>query len=233
MQGIEPDPDILERMRRDWDKRARENARHYVNNARTEWADQEFFETGRENVAGYILTDMTNICQGKDPKQMSVLEIGCGVGRMTRALASTFGQVYGVDVSGEMIEQARQNLASTPNATVLQNNGADLRVLGDIRIDFAFSYIVFQHIPSREVIRNYVAEVHRLLTPGGLFKFQLQGVTSLVTSADDTWLGVPFSDEDAVQMAEDCGFEPRYRIGADTEAFWLWFFKRPAAPGPR
>jgi len=233
MQGIEPDPDILERMRRDWDTRARENARHYVNNARTEWADQEFFETGRENVAGYILTDMTNICQGKDPKQMTVLEIGCGVGRMTRALASAFGQVYGVDVSGEMIEQARQNLASTPNATVLQNNGADLRVLGDITIDFAFSYIVFQHIPSREVIRNYVAEVHRLLRPGGLFKFQVQGVTSLVTSADDTWLGVPFSDEDAVQMAEDCGFEPRYRIGANTEAFWLWFFKRPAAPGPR
>jgi SAM-dependent methyltransferase len=233
MPAIEPDPDILERMRKDWDERARENARHYVNNARTEWADEDFFESGRVNVGNYILNDMTNICQGKDPKQMAVLEIGCGVGRMTRALAATFGQVYGVDVSGEMIAQATQNLASTPNATVLQNNGADLRVLGDITIDFAFSYIVFQHIPSREVIRNYVAEVHRLLRPGGLFKFQLQGVTSLVTSADDTWLGVPFSDEDAVRMAEDCGFEPRYRIGADTEAFWLWFFKRPAPPALR
>jgi len=228
MQGIEPDPAILERMRKDWDERARENARHYVNNAQTEWADEEFFESGRQNVGNYILNDMTNVCQGKDPTQMAVLEIGCGVGRMTRALAGIFGQVYGVDVSGEMIAQARQNLASTPNATVMLNNGADLRVLGDITIDFAFSYIVFQHVPSREVIRNYVAEVHRLLRPGGLFKFQVQGVTSLVTSADDTWLGVPFSDEDAVRMAEDCGFEPRYRIGAGTEAFWLWFFKRPA-----
>ena len=233
MQAIEPDPAILERMRNDWDERARENARHYVNNARTEWADEEFFESGRQNVGNYILNDMTNICQGKDPKQMSVLEIGCGVGRMTRALAGTFGQVYGVDVSGEMIAQAKQNLANTTNATVLQNNGADLRVLGDITIDFAFSYIVFQHIPSREVIRNYVAEVHRLLRPGGLFKFQVQGVTSLVTSAEDTWLGVPFSEDDAIRMAEDCGFEARYRIGADTEAFWLWFFKRPATPGLR
>lgn len=233
MQAIEPDPAILDRMRKDWDQRARENARHYVNNAQTDWADDEFFASGRENVGNYILNDMTNVCQGKDPSQMTVLEIGCGVGRMTRALAATFGQVYGVDVSGEMIAQANQNLANTPNATVLQNNGADLRVLGDITIDFAFSYIVFQHVPSREVIRNYVAEVHRLLRPGGLFKFQVQGVTSLVTSADDTWLGVPFSDEDAVRMAEDCGFEPRYRIGADTEAFWLWFFKRPGSSGLR
>ena len=36
----------------------------------------------------------------------------------------------------------------------------------------------------------------------------------LQTSPDDTWLGVPFSDADAVEMAEKCGFEPRYRHGA-------------------
>ena len=43
---------------------------------------------------------------------------------------------------------------------------------------------------------------------------------------DDTWLGVPFSDADAVELAEACGFEPRYRLGAGTQYFWLWFFKR-------
>ena len=46
------------------------------------------------------------------------------------------------------------------------------------------------------------------------------------TSPDDTWLGVPFSDGDAVAMAEKCGFEPRYRHGAGEQYFWLWFFKR-------
>ena len=45
-------------------------------------------------------------------------------------------------------------------------------------------------------------------------------------SPDDTWLGVPFSDADAVEMAEKCGFEPRYRHGAGEQYFWLWFFKR-------
>jgi hypothetical protein len=92
-------------------------------------------------------------------------------------------------------------------------------------VDFAFSYIVFQHIPSRDVIYSYVREVWRLLRPGGLFKFQVQGNTALQTSPDDTWHGVPFSDEDAVAMAESCGFEPRYRHGAGGQYFWLWFFK--------
>ena len=92
--------------------------------------------------------------------------------------------------------------------------------------DFAFTTIVFQHIPSREVIYNYVREVYRLLRPGALFKFQVQGDASLQTAPDDTWLGVPFSDADAVAMAEQCGFELRYRHGAGEQYFWLWYFKK-------
>jgi hypothetical protein len=109
---------------------------------------------------------------------------------------------------------------------VYQNNGMDLSVIPDGQYDFAFSTIVFQHIPSRDVIYNYVREVHRLLRPGALFKFQVQGDASMKTSPDDTWLGVPFSDADAVAMAEKCGFEPRHRHGAGEQYFWLWFFNR-------
>ena len=77
----------LQKMREDWDQRARENARHYVNTASKAWTDEEFFESGEKTVAEEILTDMTNICQGKAPAEMRVLEIGCGAGRVTRALA--------------------------------------------------------------------------------------------------------------------------------------------------
>src|ERR1035437_5702711 len=212
-------------MRAEWDQRALENARHYVATGKTDWNDEEYFESGRENVRREILTDMGNICQGKDPKEMTVLEIGCGSGRITRALSEVFGQVYAVDISGEMIRQARQSLHDRPNAHVFQNSGSDLSVLGDIQVDFAFSFIVFQHIPSREVIQSYVREVHRLLRPGGLFKFQVQGDATMLTTPEDTWLGVPFSDEDAVVMAESCGCEPRHRHGAGSQYFWLWFFR--------
>ncbi len=216
----------LDKMRRDWDERARENARFYVNTERTDWTDAEFFASGERTVAEEILTDMTNICQGRDPASMRIIEIGCGAGRITRALSKLFGEVHAVDVSGEMVAQARQACSDRSNVHIYQNNGMDLSVLPDLGYDFAFSTIVFQHIPSREIIVNYVRETGRLLKPGALFKFQVQGDASINTDPDDTWLGVPFTDAQACEMAEECGFEPRYRHGAGEQYFWLWFFKK-------
>jgi len=219
-------PQELETMRRDWDRRARENARHYVENSRTEWSDAEFFESGRLSLAEQILNDTGNICQGKDPRAMRVLEIGCGAGRLTLPLAELFGEVHGVDVSGEMVARAREALAAHPNAHVYQNNGCDLSVLPPLEFDFAFSMIVFQHIPSYEVIENYVREVHRLLRPGALFKFQVEGGTDFnrVWEAD-TWQGVAFTEQQARDMALRCGFEFRYSAGVGDQYFWLWYFK--------
>jgi len=216
----------LVKMREDWDRRARENARYYVNTGKTNWTDEEFFASGEQLVAEEILTDMGNICRGKAPGEMRVLEIGCGAGRVTRALAKLFGEVHAVDVSGEMVRQATLALREYPHAFLYQNNGQDLTVVPDIQFDFAFSSIVFQHIPSREIIESYVREVHRLLRPGALFKFQVQGATEVQAQPDDTWLGVSFSEQEADEMALRCGFEPRYRYGAGQQYFTLWFFKR-------
>ncbi|HTS50169.1 MAG TPA: methyltransferase domain-containing protein [Bryobacteraceae bacterium] len=216
----------LQKMREDWDRRAKENARHYVSTARVDWSDEEFFASGEKTVAEEVLTDMINICQGKPPAEMRVLEIGCGAGRVTRALAKLFGEVHAVDVSGEMVKLAREALRDYPQAFVYQNNGQDLTVLPELSFDFAFSTIVFQHIPSREIIESYVREVHRLLRTGALFKFQLQGYVTTETKPDDTWLGASFSEAQAVKMAERCGFEPRHRHGVGDQYFWLWFFKR-------
>jgi cyclopropane fatty-acyl-phospholipid synthase-like methyltransferase len=217
----------LQKMRADWDQRARENARHYVVTGNEDWTDEAFFASGENTVAEEVLTDLTNICQGKAPGEMRVLEIGCGAGRVTKALAKVFGEVHAVDVSGEMVRLAKEALKEHPNAFVYQNNGQDLTVVPEIPFDFAFSFIVFQHIPSREIIENYIREVHRLLRPGALFKFQVQGASQMdPTKPDDTWLGASFSERQAVDVAFRCGFEPRYRYGAGDQYFWLWFFKR-------
>jgi cyclopropane fatty-acyl-phospholipid synthase-like methyltransferase len=217
----------LQKMRADWDQRARENARHYVVTGNENWTDEAFFASGENTLAEEILTDLTNICQGKAPGDMRVLEIGCGAGRVTKALARFFGEVHAVDVSGEMVRLAKEALQEHPNAFVYQNNGKDLTVVPELPFDFAFSFIVFQHIPSYEIIETYIKEVHRLLRPGALFKFQVQGASLMdPTKPDDTWLGAPFSERQAVDTAFRCGFEPRYRYGAGDQYFWLWFFRR-------
>jgi cyclopropane fatty-acyl-phospholipid synthase-like methyltransferase len=214
-----------ERLQKAWDERARENARHYIATLQPEWTDEEFFASGESTVDGHIRTDMQNICQGKDPKQMRVLEIGCGAGRLTRALANLFGEVHAVDISGEMIARATEALKDRPNAHVYQNNGIDLAPIPAEPFDFAFSLYVFQHIPSYEIIESYIAEVSRLLRPGALFKFQAQGSSLVEVNPEETWVGVPISVEKAGELAARHNFELRYTNGAETEEFWLWFFK--------
>ncbi len=216
----------LRKMREDWDARARENARYYVATGNEAWTDEEFFASGQTALAEDVLTDLTNICQGKPPGDMRVLEIGCGAGRITRAFSGYFGEIHAVDVSGEMVALARKALTDRANAHVYQNNGQDLSVIPNVEFDFAYSTIVFQHIPSREIIENYVREVHRLLRPGALFKFQVQGDPRIEADPDDTWLGASFTDQQASEMAWRCGFDPRYRHGAGEQYFWLWFFKK-------
>jgi len=223
-------------MRRDWDRRARENAHYYVATGNEDWSEEEFYRSGEIHVEQHILNDLDNICQGKDPKDMTVLEIGCGAGRITRALACLFGRVYAVDISREMVRRARRALREFPNARVFRNSGKDLRVVRPdwwsrvvrrevLKVDFVFSYIVFQHIPSREIIENYVREVNRLLPPGGLFKFQVQGSSAVEIRSGDSWVGVPFTEREAREMARRCGFEMRFHEGAGGQYYWLWFFK--------
>jgi hypothetical protein len=48
-------------MRCEWDKRARKNARHYINTARARWNTEEFFNSGRLNLFFEVLTDLGNV----------------------------------------------------------------------------------------------------------------------------------------------------------------------------
>jgi SAM-dependent methyltransferase len=154
--------EYLRKMRDDWDDRARQNALHFIADGRTDWAEADFYASGDQTVAQHILTDMTNICQGKDPKQMRVLELGCGAGRVTRALAKVFGEVHAVDVSPEMVRRARSAMAGFPNGFIHQMDGAMLTVLGDQMFDFAYSCCVF-HISSYEIIQSLVREIGQRL----------------------------------------------------------------------
>ena len=222
-----PESRLLDKMRDDWDRRARENSKHYIANGQENWTDEDFYNSGPQTLEADILNDMFNVCQGKDPKQMKVLEIGCGTGRVTKAFANLFGEVHAVDVSGEMVRQAREALKDLPNVHIYQNSGADVRVVPELGFDFAYSTAVFHHIGSREIIESYMLDVNRVLKPGALFKFDLQGSLKMGYNPEETWLGAPFSGRQAVEMAVRCGFDPKHRAGDGEERFWWWFFKWP------
>jgi len=231
----EVDSAVLAQMRNDWDERARENARHYIATGQEQWDDREFFRSGEINVANEVMPEMARVCQGtRSPYDLSMLEIGCGVGRMTRALARIFGHVTAVDVSPEMIEGARANLRDCPNVTLVLGDGATLPGVPSESQDFAFSFIVFQHIPGVEVITSYCREVFRVLRPGSLFRFQVLGIPRTEESPPiNTWSGVSLSESDVAALASATGLILEGTQGAGTQYFWLTFrrpFEQPAPP---
>lgn len=190
--------DVSARMRREWDARARENARHYI-------ADREAAGIG---FALSGCRDAYRILEELHPHLSSetrLLEIGCGIGRMLQFFAVLFREVHGIDVAPSMIEQGRAYLARFPNVALHVGGGRDLAPIPDRSIDVVVSHAVFQHVPDLAVIGDYVAEAHRVLVPGGVFKFLVKTeVWEHQGPEHDTWHGVEVRREDlAAWIARD------------------------------
>ena len=102
-----------------------------------------------------------------DPRGGTCLEVGCGPGRMTGALAERFDQVVAVDVSPAMLERARAAV-SAPNVSFVAVSGERLDGVEDGSADTLVCYLVLQHLPDREVVEGYLREFARVLAPGGV-----------------------------------------------------------------
>lgn len=166
---------VLSKVRTEWNSFARENAFHYIASLKKEWAQNDFLDSGESDVAELIDPFLAET--GFAARDKTMLEIGCGVGRMTFALAKRFAIVEAVDISDEMIRRAREMQASLglANARFQTCNGRDLAKFPSEVVDFCFSYIVFQHIPDVSITLGYIREMGRVLRVGGLFKFQING----------------------------------------------------------
>jgi SAM-dependent methyltransferase len=153
-----------------WDERARENALFFVDNEiGYDQPDTAAFWSRGEQVVERML-GMADVVVGADD---TVLDIGCGVGRLTRALSSRAGHVYGLDVSREMLELAKRHNPELDNVEWLHGDGAGLGSLDDASVDGCFSHVVFQHIPDPDITLNYVRDMGRVLRPGGWALFQV------------------------------------------------------------
>jgi ubiquinone/menaquinone biosynthesis C-methylase UbiE len=157
-------------MRDFWDQRARENAMWYIHSELDYRHPDptEFWRSGARTLA--LTLDLFGV--GLEREQR-VLEIGCGVGRMTRAMAPQVRAVVGLDVAPEMIERGRLELADLENVELVVGNGRDLSQFGTASFDVCYSFIVFQHIPDPEITCSYIREMGRVLKPKGWALFQI------------------------------------------------------------
>ncbi len=157
-------------MRRFWDERAREDPWYFVDN-RLAYGnpDVQAFWAGGERDLDAILDALGVSVEPGD----AVVDVGCGLGRLSRALAARAARVRAIDVSGEMLARARELNAHLSNVEWIEGDGVSLRPLEDAGADALVSHVVFQHIPDPEVTLGYVAEMGRVLRPGGWAAFQV------------------------------------------------------------
>lgn len=133
------------------------------------WAVDEFFETGRREIDAALARVAA---LGLRVPTGRALDFGCGVGRLTQALAARFAEAVGVDIAPTMIERAREYNRFPATCRYELNTGTDLRRFPDGRFDFVYSNIVLQHMEPR-YSTAYIREFARVLAPGGVLIFQL------------------------------------------------------------
>lgn len=127
---------------------------------------EEFFSIGQELVD--IVLARYSTCFGP-LKTGRALDFGCGVGRLTLALADRFDEVRGIDISPSMLAEAEKNARAEAKADRVTFGLSDDELSQAAgQYDLVFSFIVLQHIPvdrGMAVIRRLIGRVR----PGGAF----------------------------------------------------------------
>lgn len=118
--------------------------------------------------------------------------IGCGMGRIEKALAPLVRHITAFDISDQMLAHARGWLGDVSNVALELTDGT-LSALGAATVDLVASFLVFQHV-TREGTWRYFEEAARVLVPRGHFLFQIHcypedATAPQVVSAVDRYYG--------------------------------------------
>jgi SAM-dependent methyltransferase len=123
------------------------------------WDVEAFMATGEEEIDA-VLAETERL--GIAPRRGRALDFGCAAGRLTRALGRRFDEAVGVDISAPMIRIAEQLNADVPACRFELNDRPDLGRFETGAFDFAYSALVLQHMPTRELAERYLRELLRV-----------------------------------------------------------------------
>lgn len=156
-------------MRRFWNDRAREDAFYFVDTRQRYRAPEPGRFWDAEPLVDYLLSGLG---VELDPTSVT-LEIGCGLGRITRVLSARSREVLALDVSDEMLARARKYNRHLDNVRWLLGDGVTLAGIEPGSVDACLSVVVLQHVPDAAIALGYVRELGRVLRPGGWAALQV------------------------------------------------------------
>ena len=163
----------IKRLRQHWDRFGRSDPFWAVltqpDKNGNRWELDEFLRTGEEDIA-WVMNNIRSL--GIDLPGSRALDFGCGVGRLTQALANRFEEVCGVDIAPSMIQLAKKYNRHGEKCRFYVNDRADLRLFDDASFDFIYTALTLQHMEPRYA-EAYLKEFLRLLVPHGVLVFQI------------------------------------------------------------
>jgi len=164
--------DELERLRHTWDTLGADDPLWAIlsdpDKRGGRWDDASFFAAGESEIAAIV--QRCDALQ-RPAKRELALDFGCGVGRLSRALASRYARVIGVDISPRMLARARELHVHVENVRFVENATSRLAFVADASVDFVYSVITLHHMPAALQL-DYIGEFLRVLAPGGVAVFQ-------------------------------------------------------------
>lgn len=181
---------LARQMREDWDRRVSHDYRFWMSDGHIN--DQAMWESGKRDLE-ILLADLPS------SEQSSLLEIGCGVGRILKAALERFPRVLGIDVSEKAIAKARELLPTDPRLQLLVGNGMTLEPLADRSIATIVSYAALTSIPT-DIIAQYLREMNRVLTDDGTIRLQVYLGREQIVGRNDT-LHLRCYDQDNFRVA--------------------------------
>jgi SAM-dependent methyltransferase len=135
-----------------------------------DWEVDEFLATGERDAERVLAAAAAH---GLPRRFGRALDFGCGVGRMTRALARRFDEVVGMDISPRMIELACELNRETTSARFVVGTEPDLRELPAEHFDLVVCVLVLQHLRSARDVERVVTGLTHALASGGALVFQV------------------------------------------------------------
>jgi len=115
-------------------------------------------------------TRVLELCEPVANKQ--VLDLGCGEGYCSRLLRRRGADVFGIDISPQMVERARKAEQDEPLGIPYAVGDAPRLQLETRRFDLVLAVFLFNYL-SVEQTRQTMANVHAMLRPGGHFVFSI------------------------------------------------------------
>lgn len=210
-------------LKKAWQLRALTDPTKYVM-ASSDASEEQISLSGKSDFENEILPRIKEyLLPSLFDNKFNGLEIGCGIGRLLEHASPFFSMLYGVDICKDLLDIAANRLSILSNITLVETDGLSLKGIADTSINLVYEYIVFQHIGSMQIIRNYIHEISRVLKPGGVAVLhgRDEHAFSIDSFSGNTWHGIKTGPDCMRDCIQGTQLSIRKEEGEGTTRYWI------------